>query len=293
MRHDEQWAGELLKTLLGAQRWVARGMPGAPDGTHDLDLLFDDGRRIAVEVKSHTSPRRAAFEAELEKINPISTPSLKAGWEVNIEVPDDGAKGDQGCPPLLKQIVPRLSSLLERIEAEDLHHRVRHMSGARGRDDQQEIDLVSQLRSLGVTHAYPASWVQPGTTNLRRTDPVTWFGSGDIAATVEEHIGRRYGSVQNAIEEGADEVHLLIWLPLGVTRSDATSAAVGRLAPGGNWPSMPNDMGGLDSVWVTRFSVASVFPELHGFPSQIWQFTDSGPYCWTLGWQRSEPGRPS
>ncbi len=290
---EERWAGELLKTLLGARRWLARDIPGGPSGMHDLDLLFDDERRFAVEVKSHTSPERAAFKAELRKINPISAPSLNTGWEVNIGVPDDNTNDGEVSPPLLKETVPQLPGLLERVETENLHDRVRYMSSARDQIAPQGGEVASQLQSLGVTHAYPASWREPGTIYLRRTERATWPGSSDIVATAEEHIGQQYASARRAIEDGAHEVHLFIWLPLGVTRSDAASAAASDFEPELDWPRMPANMGGLDSVWVARLAVPAAYPELHGFSSPIWQFTKSGPYCWRLGWQRQGRGRPS
>ena len=290
MSSEERCAGELLKKLLGAQRWLARDLPGSPSKTHDLDLVFEDGRRIAVEVTTHTSPERAAFETVLAEVNPVSAPSLSTGWEVNFRIPADRPNHDSyELPRLKRDIVPALPALLGRVERECLHELVRYVGGAHIRGFPQDHEILSQFRLFGITSAYPASWVNRGTIKLRSEGDSTAFGASNITETAEEHIGLKCESVQRATEDGADEVHLFIDVPLGVPRSDAALAATSILEPDVDWPPTPEDLRGFGSVWVTCLAIRAEYPELHGFSSPIWQFTDSGPYCWTLGWQRREP----
>ena len=290
MPPEERRAGELLKTLLGAQRWLARDYPAGPPEMHDLDLVFEDGRRIAVEVTTHTSSERAEFERVLEKVNPVSAPSLSTGWEVNFRVPANRPNhGSRKLPRLKGNIVPKLPDLLERVERESLYEVVRYVGGAHIRGFPQDHEILSQLRLFGITSAYPASWVNRGSINLRSDGEVTGFDASNITETAEEHVDLKCESVQRATDDGADEVHLFIDVPLGVPRSDAALAATSVLEPDVDWPPTPKDMRGFGSVWVTCLAIRAEYPELHGFSSPIWQFTESGPYCWTLDWQRREP----
>ncbi len=63
--------------MLGASHWVPRDVQGV-HGKHDLDLVFRDGSRFAVEVTTDTAENRAAFYGELERIGSIPAPSLRA-----------------------------------------------------------------------------------------------------------------------------------------------------------------------------------------------------------------------
>jgi hypothetical protein len=48
---EEDWAGEIVATYLDGT-YEARDVRGAPDATHDLDIVLADGRTIALEVTS-------------------------------------------------------------------------------------------------------------------------------------------------------------------------------------------------------------------------------------------------
>ena len=75
-RLEEQWAGELLTYMLGGYDWFPRDR-GSGDGVHDLDVLFHDRPHVAVEVTTHTSEARAAFEAKLQSVNPVPAVCLR------------------------------------------------------------------------------------------------------------------------------------------------------------------------------------------------------------------------
>jgi hypothetical protein len=47
----EEAAGKIVAGQLGGT-CEARDVPGAPDATHDLDVVLDDGSRVPVEVTS-------------------------------------------------------------------------------------------------------------------------------------------------------------------------------------------------------------------------------------------------
>ena len=290
---EERWAGELLKAVLGAQAWKARDVPGGPSGMHDLDVEFHDGRRIAVEVKTHTSPRRAAFDAERDKRNPLDAPSLQSGWAVDFDVPDDEAADAATSDILLKDITGKLEPILARIEREGLHGEVRHIRDTGGRARSREHPICGELRELRIRRAYPAPWESDGTIRLCRAEAIASFAPSSIANVVKGYVSREYENLTRAKDHGADEVHLFLWIPLGVTRSDQASMATTAIVPGDKWLPPETELRGLDSVWVAKFGLPVDFPELHGFSSPIWQLTESGWCCWTRDWRQLERGRPS
>ena len=83
----ERWTGELLTSLLAGVEWVMRDVGSAGDGLHDLDVVFGDDSRIAVEVTTHTSEGRAAFDARLRSVNPVPAGSLRHHWTVGLVAP--------------------------------------------------------------------------------------------------------------------------------------------------------------------------------------------------------------
>ncbi len=282
---EERWAGELLRALLGAQAWKARDVPGGPPSMHDLDVEFRDGRRIAVEVKTHTSPRRAAFDAERAKRNPLNAPSLRHGWAVDFDVPDDEAADAAASDVLLKDVTRKLEPILARIEREELQDEVRRIS--RGVTS-QEHPVCSELRELRIRRAYPASWESDGTIRLCRAEAISSFAPSSIANVVKGYVSRGYTNLTRARQHGADEIHLFLWVPLGVSRSDQAGMATAAIVPGDKWLPPDTELGDLDSVWVAKFGVPDNFPEVHGFSSPIWQLTDSGWHCWTRDWRPLE-----
>ncbi len=290
MADEERWAGELLRALLGAQAWKARDVPGGSPSMHDLDVEFHDGRRIAVEVKTHTSPRRAAFDAERAKRNPLDAPSLRHGWAVDFDVPDDEAGDAAVSDVLLKDVTRKLELILARIEREGLQDDVRRVSR---KVTSQEHPVCSELRELRIRRAYPAPWESDGTIRLCRAEAISSFAPSSIANVVKGYVSRSYANLARAKEHGADETHLFLWIPLGVTRSDQAGMATAAIVPGDKWLPPDTELGGLDSVWVAKFGVPDIFPEVHGFSSPIWQLADSGWRCWTRDWQPLERLRPS
>ena len=285
MSDEERWAGELLRALLGAQAWKARDVPGGSPGMHDLDVEFRDGRRFAVEVKTHTSPRRAAFDAECAKRNPLDAPSLQGGWVVDFDVPDDEAADAAASDVLLKDVTGKLEPILVRIERGRLHDEVRHIG--RGASS-QEHPICSELRELRIRRAYPASWESDGTIRLCRAEAISSFAPSSIANVVKGYVSHSYANLTRAKQHGADEIHLFLWIPLGVTRSDQASMATAAIVPGDKWLPPDMELGRLDSVWVAKFGVPDVLPEVHGFSSPVWQLTESGWCCWTRDWRPLE-----
>lgn len=96
-----------------------------------------------------------------------------------------------------------------------------------------------------------------------------------------------------AKQHDADEVHLFLWIPLGVSRSDQAGMAAAAIVSGEKWLPPDTTLGDLDSVWVAKFGVPDSAAEVHGFSSPIWQLTETGWSCWTRDWRQLERRTPS
>ena len=82
---EEEAAGKIVAQHLGGE-YEARDVRGAPDATHDLDVVLAGGRRVALEVTS-------AGDREIEELYRLlvgrtwEAPSLRHHWWLGI--PDD------------------------------------------------------------------------------------------------------------------------------------------------------------------------------------------------------------
>ena len=289
---EERWAGELLTLLVDAERWEAVDYRGGPPDMHDIDLLFGDGRRIAVEVEIHGRPERTAFDAERDRTNPVQAPSLRCGWVVDFDLPDDEAADAQVVAQLFNAVDGELEPTLARIEREGLHDHVRPVRQVGDCSRSDEHPIRAHMRELRVRSAFPAPWLDDGTIRLSRVEAISARSPKNVAAQIKRHIENDHESLERARERGADETHLFLWMPLGVTRGDTAGMAFSPIIPEDRWLPPKADLKGLDSVWVSKFTLPATSPELQGFSSPIWQLTDSGWRCWTRDWQKSERETP-
>ena len=70
----------LLAVVLDA-KIHPRDVRGAPNGTYDFDLLFSDGRRIAVEV---TRVLRDRLLQQMRTLSGWTTTDLQLAWHVVV-----------------------------------------------------------------------------------------------------------------------------------------------------------------------------------------------------------------
>lgn len=115
---EEEAAGKIVAQHLGGE-YEARDVRGAPDATHDLDVVLADSRRVALEVTS-------AGDREIEELRRLlfgrtwEAPSLRHHWWLGIsEDPRIRVKA------LMRKIIKHLDAL-ERHDVEqvgDLRHR--------------------------------------------------------------------------------------------------------------------------------------------------------------------------
>lgn len=282
MSLKEQWAGELTTSLLEADRWLARDLRGVQGG-HDLDVVLDDGSRIAVEVTTHTAGNRAAFYAELDRSNPIPAPSLGLGWIVDIEVPESEAADAKSIRPLFARLSSKLPPILERVEREDLHDKVKIIRRVASGPGEHEV--CAQLRSLRVRHARGADWQRAGKIFLHQAGDMISFSADNLADAIEHEIPPNRDKLLKAKSDGAKEAHLFVWLPGGTSLNDGAHAAVRN-----HWQDRPPrhiDLQGLDSVWAAADSLPATHRELHGYSWPIWQFKHGRWHRWDRIWQRT------
>ncbi len=285
MPQEEQWAGDLLSSLLGASEWLARDVPGDQSGQHDLDLVMPGGRQIAVEVKTYTSPEVAEFDALRSKLNPVSAPSLRDGWHLDFDLSNDEAADATVSVPLLKEVVPQLEPILARIEGEGLQQAVVSLADPNARANAPEHSICDDLRSLRLRRAFPAPWMDSGQIHLGRAEAVMWYGPDSIAEAVESILSRVHSKLLKSKENGADERHLFVWVPPGAPRSEEASLATATAPPSPRWLPRTADLRGLDAAWVARLCLPAARQEVEGYSTPVWQLTDAGWRCWTRNWQ--------
>ena len=277
---DEQRAGELVTTILGADRWVPRDVPGI-SGMHDLDVVTPDASRIAVEVTSHTAKSKAAFARESGRLNPISASSLRCHWQIEIDVPAI----QEAVRPLLNRINGDLQAILRQVEQHELFEEVRFLPP--GSTSTDGHPLCGRLRELRVVCAQAIDTRGSGRIWLYAHQGAFWFGQDDIAHAVDAHVEAKLDKLLRAKDDGAVEAHLFVWLPPGTTRSPGASAAL-HSGRDDDRISASIDLCGIDSVWVTS-SGRQDFEEVHGHRSPVYRYDQSGWRKYTLAWEAA-PG---
>lgn len=285
MPQEERWAGDLLSSLLGASEWLARDVPGGPPREHDLDLVMRDGRRIAVEVKTYTSPEVAEFDVVRSELNPVAAPLLREGWHLDFDLSNDEAADGTVAVPFLNGVVPQLEPILARIESEGLQQVIVNLDDTNASADVPEHPICDELRSLRLRRAFPAPWMESGRIHLGRAETVKWYGPDSIAEVVESLLSRVHSRLLRAKEGGADESHLFVWVPPGAPRSEEAGLATATAPPSPRWLPRTADLRGLDAAWAARLCLPAARPEVEGYSTPVWQLTDTGWRCWTRNWQ--------
>lgn len=276
---DERRAGELLKSILEAERWVPRDIQGV-EGMHDLDLVMADGSIIAVEVTTDTAGNRAAYLSEMRH-NPIEAASLRYYWQIEVDIPADQWKDSKSVRPLLSRIRDELEPILHQVEQDDLYDEVQRMrTGSR---NSPAHPLRERLRELKIVAAHALDidgggeiWLQPPHT------PAFSFDPNDIAQVASAHIGAKKDKLLRAKENGAAEAHLFVWVPPVISRSPGATAAM--WTTGEHDPITAQvDLQGLDAVWVTS-SGRSEHEEIYGHRSPVCRYDKNGWQTYALRW---------
>ena len=179
---DEEAAGTIVARYVGGTV-VPRDVPGAPDGTHDLDIVLPDGSVIAVEVTS-------ARESKLLSIYATAfgkrweAPNLSAHWQVAFE---SGKALD--VPRLAAGVVPHL----ELLEKRGLTEAGTLTSGAWRSAGDDVVSAFQQITELGATHVRRWSDPASGETPLLLFSGHSGAGGNpeQVNALVEERAGAK------------------------------------------------------------------------------------------------------
>jgi hypothetical protein len=228
---DEEAAGTIVARYVGGTV-VPRDVPGAPDGTHDLDIVLPDGSVIAVEVTS-------ARESKLLSIYATAfgkrweAPNLSAHWQVAFE---SGKALD--VPRLAAGVVPHL----ELLEKRGLTEAGTLTSGAWRSAGDDVVSAFQQITELGATHVRRWSDPASGETPLLLFSGHSGAGGNpeQVNALVEERAGAK---AEKLLASGADERHLVVWIDSSYSDAELGMAT---MPPPDTSPSLPV---GIDVVW--------------------------------------------
>jgi hypothetical protein len=230
---DEETAGKIVAQQVGGVP-VARDVPGAADGIHDLDIELSDGRRIPLEVTSAgdealESLRREALERVWE------APALEHHWWIGL--PMDGRVRMR---TLMSKIIPHLE-VLDRHEVNEIGGALRTKLPADL--DDEAADAAKAVLALGVRRA-------------TRIDPPKPGEAARVLASLGGGVSSNFGLMNALVAECAQkkvnklaaatgaERHLFVWI-----RNSASDAelAIATLPPPAITPVLPAE---IDVVWV-------------------------------------------
>ncbi len=259
---QETSAGRILARHLNGT-YQARDVPGAPDATHDLDVVLTDGRTIALEVTS-------AGNHEIEGLRRLllgrswQAPSLRRHWWLGV--PDDPRIK---VKELMRKIVVYLD-VLERHDVEQVGGGLRPRQLPAGTPS-QVARAAHAIFDLGVHRATRLDPPEPGETPLLMTSlngGVT--GSVDlINKTVEQCAEKKAAKLRAA---DGDERHLFVWLLASASGVELGMATLGM-------PTSPPRLPlGVDVAWVAS---GPAFPDA---PSgRLWRVRPPGQ------WEKLDP----
>ena len=247
-RPEEYRAAVLLQSLLDGVWFTPRDV-GGEQGMHDFDLDLADGRTFAVEVTSDKSQTDAAFQSQVERINPLPAPGLAHSWHVLIASPGEDHADQAAAGRRSRSLKNDLPSLLSQIESDGLFAEVKHVSSYRRRG---ESEVVGRLRDLGVKLASP---LEDDTGEKRillgHAALSGAVGSDALVDAVLEHLPRKRAKLVNAKNEhGAAEAHLFIWLSLGERHRFGRAEALHHVERFGLNDLEAVDLQGVDAAWV-------------------------------------------
>ncbi len=228
---EEQTAGKIVAEQLGGTP-VPRDVPGAPDGTHDLDIVIADGRRVPLEVTS-------AIDGETHAMVKLAlggspAPSLAHHWWLGV--PKDKRVR-------VKLLMKGVVAHLEVLEQQDVEQVGGALTPGKVPDGapQAVVDAARGVFALGADRATRRGPPEDDEAALVMAS-VHSGGVSDfdqlnvlVAACAE-------AKVDKLIATGADERHLFVWM-----HDDDAALAMETLPPPVVSPMLPE---GVDVVWV-------------------------------------------
>lgn len=231
---EEEAAGKIVAKHL-AGTYEARDVHGAPDATHDLDVVLADGRRVALEVTS-------AGDREIEELYRLllgqtwEAPTLRRHWWLGV--PDDPRIRVKA---LMRKIVAHLD-VLEQHDVEQVGGGLRHRQ-LPADSPPAVAEAASAIFDLGVHRATRLDPPKPGEAPLLMASLNSGVtGSIDLLNKTVEGCAEKKAAKLRAAD--GDEKHLFVWL-LG--SASGVELAMATLPIPSSPPAIP---AGVDVVWV-------------------------------------------
>ena len=201
LRPEEHWAREVIAYAL--QVPVVQHDDGTVEGMHDLDVVYPDRPRAAVEVTTAADGESIALWNLLNGNGRWIEPTLRGGWAVSL-LPTARAKR-------VRKELPPLLNVLERSGIKEVH--VGH-----SRADPAAAQLASDL---GVTDLFQSDTDFPG--SIYPTVELGSDRSGGMVADTGEALGTWVGEFlrgddrrdvrDKLLRSGAEERHAFLILP--------------------------------------------------------------------------------
>ena len=210
---------------------LPRDLPGAPDGTHDFDILTPAGR-IALEVTRAADERvLSTFAAAMGHRFPA--PELASTWLLTIptlgpNLPVSSRTSAKSAPALIA---------VQRAGLDEFNGRLYP-----GQADPALVEATALLAALGVSWA--RTWGEDGPPRLVFNGH-GGFGSNadDVNRLAAEHAAANAAKLRAA---AADERHVFVWIDPSYAEAELAMHAG---PPPDRAPELPD---GVDVVWVAN-----------------------------------------
>lgn len=231
VRTEEIAAGEIVAQQVGGEP-IERDVPGAPDGTHDLDIRLHDDRWIALEVTSAADSSQLSMYATGFG-NRWDAPSLSTDWRIGI-----ASDAIVDIKKLMGGVEPHLKVLEEHgiTEVGRVFSTAWRSAGHAVAEATQQILMLGAIlaRSMNPPRTGEAAQLLLSGHGPAGSDP------GQVNKLVAE---RAKAKVKKLLAASADERHLFVWIDS--SHADA-ELAMFSLPPPASAPSLPD---GIDAVW--------------------------------------------
>ena len=253
-RPDELEAAIAVAQTLGGT-YAQRDVPGAPDGTHDFDILIGS-RVIALEVTSAVDGEATALWNAVTGRGWLQ-PTLRYSWSLTVDASTN-----------IKNLTKSVTAALMTLESADVgKFGFGHPGG------QQEAAVVDALATLSELGARGGSSIDdpPSRIVIAVVGPGVWGGPEAISEAV---VREAAANAEKLARAKADERHLFVWADWTMSDIQAAIISVGNF---GVMPAVPDLPSGVDTVWVAPVAMVD---EREAF---LWRVTPPG------GWEVLDP----
>src|ERR1700694_2863322 len=184
-----------------------KDVPGAPDGTHDFDILLHNGSVIALEVTSTSEPEAVSIWEAIHRQN-WEAPTLQKSWTITIPHPI----GQSGVR--IKELRKRIVPLLETLNRYGVADFGAVMTGALDWPDGASLaarEAICTIIGLGVTAGTVIAEQDPTTPRhvaLGTVGPGSAVDAEALNRSVELAAAENHKKLARA---KADHRHLFVW----------------------------------------------------------------------------------